>query len=240
MLIAIATGGGGDNARYQQLRAELLHHPIVGPILPDFVRKCRDLSHFWEHIKQAASTYADRRRILWDAFSPVLNRLEQIAGPADADIAQSLQILNTEHVARAWQIALQRRLGDPDGAITTARTLVESVCKTILNDLDEKYDDDADLPKLYHLTATKLRLAPSEHSEQVFRQILGGCKSVVEGLGSLRNKLGDAHGKGSRPIRPAPRHAELAVNLAGAMATFLVQTWEQRKSETAVKDATRE
>ena len=62
----------------------------------------------------------------------------------------------------------------------------------------------------------------SQHTEKVFRQVLGGCTAVVEGLGSLRNKLGDAHGKGRLPVKPAPRHAELAVNLAGAMATFLV------------------
>jgi hypothetical protein len=29
-------------------------------------------------------------------------------------------------------------------------------------------------------------------------------------------------------VKPAPRHAELAVNLAGSMATFLIATWEGR------------
>jgi hypothetical protein len=53
---------------------------------------------------------------------------------------------------------------------------------------------------------------------------------VVEGLGALRNKLRDAHGKGKKAARPSPRHAELAVNLAGAMATFIVSTREGRYS----------
>ena len=83
-----------------------------------------------------------------------------------------------------------------------------------------------DLPKLYGLTAELLNLSPSQHTEQIFKQILGGCKSVVEGLGALRNKLSDAHGKGKKAPKPSPRHAELAVNLAGAMATFIVSTWE--------------
>src|SRR3546814_15117838 len=60
-------------------------------------------------------------------------------------------------------------------------------------------------------------------------QILGNCQSVVESLGALRNKLGDAHSGGPKRARPAARHAELAVNLAGSMATFLVATWEARK-----------
>jgi len=41
--------------------------------------------------------------------------------------------------------------------------------------------------------------------------------------------IADAHGKGAAGTKPAPRHAELAVNLSGTMATFLLQTWEARK-----------
>ena len=45
----------------------------------------------------------------------------------------------------------------------------------------------------------------------------------------MRNKLGDAHGKGKKAVKPAARHAALAVNLAGAMAMFLVETWSSRR-----------
>lgn len=54
--------------------------------------------------------------------------------------------------------------------------------------------------------------------------------SVVKGLGAMRNRLGDAHGKGSTAYRPSPRHAVLAVNLSGAMAMYLVETFEARKT----------
>jgi hypothetical protein len=104
------------------------------------------------------------------------------------------------------------------------------VCKHILDEYGIAYDEKDDLPKLYGLTAEQLKLSPSQHTEQIFKQILGGCKSVVEGLGALRNKLSDAHGKGKKSAKPSPRHAELAVNLAGSMATFIVSTWEKRNS----------
>ncbi len=86
------------------------------------------------------------------------------------------------------------------------------------------------MPALYRAVAIKLQIAPSQHTEDAFKRILGGATSVVEGLGSLRNKIGDAHGQGGKPVRPTARHAQLAVNLAGAMATFLVDTWAARKS----------
>ncbi len=70
-------------------------------------------------------------------------------------------------------------------------------------------------------------------TEQVFRQVLGGCQTIVGGLAGVRNKLSDSHGQGKRPIRPSSRHAELAVNLAGAMVTFLVATWQARREAAA-------
>jgi hypothetical protein len=94
-----------------------------------------------------------------------------------------------------------------------------------LEEVGGSYGDRDDLPKLYNEAAKHLNLAPSQHSEEVLRAILGNCQSVVNNLGTLRNKIGDAHGQGRRPIRPGVRHAALAVNLAGAVATFLVETF---------------
>ena len=107
-----------------------------------------------------------------------------------------------------------------------ARTLLESTLKTILDDREITYEDGDDLPALYKAVSGELGLAPGAYSEQAFKQILGGCHSVVVGLGSLRNKAGDAHGSGRRTYRPAPRHATLAVNLAGSMSLFLIETHE--------------
>lgn len=121
---------------------------------------------------------------------------------------------------------MERKVSDPEGAITISRTILETVCKHILDELEVEYDaNKVELHQLYKLTADQLNLSPEQHTEKVFKQILGGCSAVVNGLGTLRNRYGDAHGKGKKPIKPAPRHAELAVNLAGTMAMFLVETY---------------
>jgi hypothetical protein len=125
---------------------------------------------------------------------------------------------------------MERRATEPAGAITLARTLLEDVCKWILSEANETWKETDDLPALYRKLSKVLKLAPDEHTEAVFKQILGSCQSVVESLGALRNKLSDAHSSGPKRARPQPRHAELAVNLAGAMAMFLVATWEARQA----------
>jgi len=151
--------------------------------------------------------------------------------PADRGISAALSAFDAATIHERWQEALERRASDPRGAITVARTLLEDTCKWLLTESRQTFADEADLPVLYRQLAKSLYLAPDEHTEQVFKQILGSCQSIVEAIGALRNKLGDAHSQGPKRARPQARHAELAVNLAGTMATFLIATWEARQSK---------
>jgi hypothetical protein len=202
-------------------------------LLPRFVRTCRNLAQFWEFIKYKFGRYHERRTFIWGEFEELLFALEAAEQPpSDEPVSTTLEEFDSAHIHAVWSKALDRREGDPEGAITMARTLLESVCKFILDDLEVEYDDSADLPKLYRGASETLNLAPSQHTRKVFKQILGGCAAVVEGLGSLRNRLSDSHGKGKRFVKPAARHTELAVNLSGAMCQYLVATWEIRKETT--------
>ena len=230
-LVAFSTGGkfDGDDATYKSLRRELLDRPDVASKLPEFIRRYRDLGQYWQFIKYEYGTYKDRRDFLWDSFRPLLEYLEsRDRTPSTQVIDEILEDFNADTVRLAWQKALDRRVSDPEGAITASRTLLESVCKHILEDANVKCDEKTDLPKLWRLCAETLNLAPSQHQEKVFKSILGNCQSIVNSLGTLRNKIGDAHGPGPRPVRPKTRHAELCVNLAGTMASFLIATWIER------------
>lgn len=233
LLISRATGGGANNAEYQQLRQYFLDNSALKDLIPSWVRENRDLSQFWQFIKHKFPTYEERRTFIYSEFTPLLESLETGAKrPSDQAISEVLKRFNAESVQSVWSKALERRQSDPEGAITAARTLLETVCKHILDEKGIAYSNKTDLPQLYHLVSLELNLSPSQHIEDVFKQILGSCCSVVNGLGTLRNRLGDAHGQGKKPIRPLPRHAELAVNLAGSVALFLVETWESRNQKT--------
>lgn len=233
MLVARATGGAGDDAEYVRFRQVLLSQPTLAPYVPRFIRTCRDSFQFWQFIKYKYGTYQQRRDYLWDEFRPLLELLERGgSSPSDETVKAALEEFDAAHVQAAWSKALDRRQADPEGAITAARTLLESVCKHILDDMTVKYEEGADLPKLYRQTSEAMNLAPSQHTEQVFKQILGGCTAVVEGVGSLRNRLSDSHGRGRLGVKPAERHAELAVNLAGAVAVFLFATWKARSESS--------
>lgn len=234
ILIDFATGGGGDEAEYRRLRSVVLGHPLLGPLAPPLLKRYRNLAEFWAFIKEQSPTYAGRRKFLREAFETLLAELDGDFIRGGGEVELKLRGLGSDFVAEVWRKARLRCVDDPDGAITAARNLMESVCKHILDDLQKAYSPHDDLPALYSATAQELRIAPSQHTERVFRQILGGCQSVVEGLGALRNRLSDSHGQGKAVVRPARRHGELAVDLAGGMAAFLVATWEERPGKSAL------
>lgn len=232
LLVSVATGGGGLDEDYKAGRAFILAQTEFAHLVPRFVKMHRSVGEFWQFIKFKFPSYQLRRDYLWNEFRPLLDYLEAGGNaPADHIVSAAIDKYDAEHIKAAWTKALERRETDPEGAITSARTLLETVCKHILEETQTEHADAPDLNKLYSLTAKALNLSPSQHTEPVFRQILGGCTAVVEGLGAVRNRLSDSHGKGKVSAKPAPRHAELAVNLAGSVALFLLATFEQRQEK---------
>ena len=233
LLIEVARGGPRENSdNFNALRSHFIKNGVLKDLLPAFVRECRSLKQFWGFIQPAYSSYRERENFIASEFTPLIDYFEGTNTiPSDFHITDGLKSYDERGVNEAWTKALDRRSTDPEGAITAARTLVETVCKHILDDLKIPYDRNLDMSELYKLTSKELNLAPDQHGEQIFKQILKGCSSVVNGLGTLRNKYGDAHGIGKKPPKPTDRHALLAVNLAGSMAVFLIQTW-QKKSKS--------
>jgi hypothetical protein len=229
--LKLATGGEASYEDYEAHRSKLVSEPLLQGHLPLWLLQCRYGSQFWSLMKKTSPRYSGRRKFIWEHFGKLIEFVEnQGVKPNLLSIDQMLKICTSQSVSDAWNRCFERREHDPEGAITSARSMLESTCKHILDELGELYSEKNDLPKLYKKAANALSLSPDQHKEQIFKQILGGCGSVVTGLASLRNAFGDAHGKSKISPKPSPRHAELAINLAGSISSFLISTFEQRKT----------
>lgn len=225
MLISMATGGEQDARMYVYTRSKFIESPLLKSYLPSWFKNCRTVKEYWSFIKEKASNYAERRTFLSQEFSPVLDYFEfGMISPIENSIKFDEAYIHTE-----WKKALDRKTKDPEGAITISRTLIESVLKFILKEQNIKFNTNADLSEIYKEVSKLLNLAPEQHQEQIFKQILGGTSAIVNGLGQMRNKLGDSHGTSGLNIKPKERHSELAVNLAGSMAIFLFKTFKETK-----------
>lgn len=148
--------------------------------------------------------------------------------PALATDLSHLRALGIEDVRIEIERITASVDADPADAITASRSLVETVCKTVLEELGDEVVEREELPALYKRTALALRIDPTQY-EVVYRQILQGLISAVQGLAELRNKLGDAHGRGRVAQRPSPRHARMAAGAAATVATFLMETLHERR-----------
>lgn len=230
--ISIAENGPTTVTKHEYLAAHkrVFSDPTARRVADKKLIRFKSPDLLWGHLRSVTTgsgSWALRRGAAHELIDPVIDALiDTTESPTDHLITGATARLNAESVRAAWDKAIARRNNDPDGAITMARTLLESTLKTVLEDRDVAYKDSDDLPTLYKAVSKDLGLAPGVYSEESFKQILGGCNSVVLGLANLRNKAGDAHGSGRKSYRPAARHATLAVNLAGSMALFLIETHE--------------
>ncbi|WP_349811288.1 abortive infection family protein [Xanthomonas dyei] len=124
--------------------------------------------------------------------------------------------------------------GDPASAIGTAKELVETCCKTILNKRGVVYGKAADIGDLTKLLVVNLKLVPEGVSDEAkgaenIRLILRNLTSLTHNLAQLRGLYGTGHGRDGKHRGLQPRHARLAVASAVAFIDFISETYRNRE-----------
>ena len=122
---------------------------------------------------------------------------------------------------------------DPSLAIGTAKELVETCCKTILESRGIEFSRSADIPALIKLTVKALGLTPEDIPEkakavEIIKRILSNLATITQGIAELRNHYGTGHGKTAGYKGLGPRHAKLAVGAASTLAVFLAETHNEK------------
>jgi Abortive infection C-terminus len=115
----------------------------------------------------------------------------------------------------------------PDFAFDLSKTLVESVCKTVLADIGQPADPNWDAPKLLKETTNRLVLLPRNHPDPArardsVEKTIRGLLQTIQGLCELRNGYGIAsHGRDGFSARLDLRQATLAAQAADTIVSFL-------------------
>lgn len=115
----------------------------------------------------------------------------------------------------------------PDFAFDLSKTLVESVCKTVLADIGEPAELNWDAPRLLKETTNRLAMLPRDHPEPAkargsVEKTIRGLLQTIQGLCELRNNYGMAsHGRDGFSARLDLRQATLAAQAADTIVSFL-------------------
>lgn len=124
----------------------------------------------------------------------------------------------------------QAVINQPALAIDLAKALVETTCKTVLNDRKLPLDNAWDLPQLFRATINCLKFAPDHIRNEAaveasLRRTSGSLQGVVQGLCEIRNQEGFAsHGRDGYAATLDIIHAEFVARSADAVISFLYKT----------------
>ena len=157
-----------------------------------------------------------------------------IGAPGVAAAKEALSGTDATYVVQQITRMESSVVNDPDLAIGTAKELVETCCKTILNERGIMIPKSADLPQLVKLTSKELQLTPDDIPDQsraadTIKRLLSNLATITQGIAELRNQYGTGHGKSSKAKGLTSRHAKLAVGSASTLAVFLSETHKAKK-----------
>lgn len=131
---------------------------------------------------------------------------------------------------------------DPEGAITASSSLIESLCKSILDELGMTLPKDQSIKGLYKeireplgLSADSDAFAPEIATD--VRTVLAALSNVVMGIGALRTHGGTAHGRKKGHPRVDARIARLSVNTSAGIAIFIIESWARKYPDRKLENS---
>ena len=224
----------GGSEVFLRFLAEIVH-PVVRP---DRNEALQLVQHFNDQLRGEGWTLVEE---------------EKIAG-RPRFVARTLSMTGGRSVSRARTVAdalsagwMQKEIErvedavdrDPALAIGTAKELVETCCKSILNKRGIPFSASADLPELTKLLTKELRLVPEGVSDaakgaDTIRLILRNLSALTKYWAELRGLYGSGHGRDGQHRGLEPRHARLAVASAVAFIDFITETHHRREHGVAV------
>jgi len=139
------------------------------------------------------------------------------------DALMGLHGVDKKYVAQQVERMSSSVSRDPALAIGTAKEVVETCCKTILNGLGKDTETSQKLPALVKRTIKELsdsgHLAPINGDSG--KAILGALSTLVGGIAELRNVHGTGHGQAHGNDNIGVQQARLAVGAAATICIYL-------------------
>ena len=214
---------GGSKANKLRLFWKVESDYRVGKLLLELAEYCR---------LQPASSDLEYSQMI-DECCTIAHRLLS-SSLSSATLTENAARMNANHLKQQIQRMEQSIDSDPSLAIGTAKELIETCCKTILNERNVQLPDkQPDIPSLTKAVFKELELVPEgvpneARGRNVHRRILSNLATIGNGIAELRGLYGTGHGQDGRVSGLTPRHARLAVGSAATLATFLFETHMER------------
>ena len=146
------------------------------------------------------------------------------------------QHFTSEYMRCAIDMLFRARETNPTEAIGKSKELIESCCKTILEENGESYEKGWSVIELVKATTKCLDITADSINEDqpagdTIKRILHSLSAIAGGIAELRNPYGSGHGKSDNYQGLSIRHAKLAVGSSVTLVEYLwdAHLWRQGK-----------
>jgi hypothetical protein len=219
---------GADDEVFLRFLCETIH-----PVVRADVTESERLAQLYnQHLRHDGFQLVERTRL---SGKPVYVGRYVGIGTVSGIAAARETLAGTDPSYVAQQITRMEAavINDPGLVIGTAKELVETCCKTILDARRVAFSKGADLPELVRLTSKELELTPDDIPEKAkaadtIKRLLSNLATITQGVAELRNHYGTGHGKSAGAKGLQSRHAKLAVGAASTLAVFFSETHGER------------
>lgn len=140
---------------------------------------------------------------------------------------------SSEYINKQMNIMLENQSTNPTEAIGKAKELIESCCKTILEQKGVSINSKWDVGKLVDETMKLLEITPKHIPDTVkeataIKAILGSLKGIASQIAIIRNAYGSGHGRSTSYKGLQERHAKLAIGSSVTLVNFLWDSFERK------------
>ena len=163
----------------------------------------------------------------------VIDRELHTMTPVNQAASYLKEKFSSDYLDKHIDLLSRRRTENPTEAIGKAKELIESCCKTILEEQGVSVDKTWDVSRLISETEKLLRIAARDVDDttqagKIVKKLFGSLHGVAVSVAEFRNAYGSGHGK-SASFRAVPvRHAKLAVGSSLTLCEYLWETYEWR------------
>lgn len=176
----------------------------------------------------------EKKGVEYQEYQKIIERVRLGILPINEFAKELEQHFSSEYMSSQISIMMQMTKENPTEAIGKAKELIESCCKTILEERNILCPKDDSVGQLTKKVMKLLKVTPQNINDKhpaadAMRKILGNLSAISEGIATLRNSYGSGHGKPASYKGLEERHAKLAVGSSITLVEFLWCTHERTK-----------
>lgn len=149
----------------------------------------------------------------------------------DSTIKNLIESKDLKSITADFNRAVSNIEVDPDLAIASASSTLESICKCIIELEGSELPKKQTMSQLVSYASKILNLSPNDHDNGEVKRVLGGIQNVMLGIGALRTGYSSAHGHGLKRHRINVRHVRMLVNSMATYGTFFLETYFEQASD---------